>query len=181
MDLSWRHDFWYWNLRASPREEGEVRGIVIRPLEGGAGARRILEQVRVTPEQGLEGDRWSEDEKATGQDQITLINVHVLQSVAGSDPAELARSGDNLQVDLDLTERNLPVGTRLEIGSAVLEVSPQPHTPCKKFHRRYGGTAVRRVIRANRKGRRGRGVLCLVVEAGEISVGDRIRVQRPIS
>ena len=90
-------------------------------------------------------------------------------------------SGDNLEVDLDLTEANLPVGTRLTIGSAQLEVSADPHRPCKKFHERYGASAVKKVARANKRGRRGRGLLASVLSAGEIRAGDVIRVERPAS
>jgi MOSC domain-containing protein YiiM len=178
MDLSFRHDLWYLGLPSSPKDEGVLRGIVIRPPELGSGGRRILERVELTPEAGLEGDRWATDEAKLGQDQVSLINVHVLESLAGRDPESKARSGDNLQVDLDLSEENLPPGTRLEVGSALLEVSPQPHVPCQLFHERFGARGVKRVARANRRGRRGRGVLCMVVRAGAAEVGDAIRVLR---
>lgn len=179
MDLSWRYDFWWRQLPASPKDVGALRGIVLRTPGAGTGAREIVESVQVTSAGGLEGDRWSTDELRTEADQVALINVHVLASVAGDEPARRALSGDNLHVDLDLTEANLPVGTRLMIGSAVLEVSPQPHQPCGKFLERYGISAVKKVLRANRKGRRGRGVLCLVRQDGTLHAGDEIRVERP--
>ena len=178
MDLTFRYDFWYLGLPASPKDVGSLRGIVIRPPELGSGGRKILERVRLTPEAGLEGDRWATDDEKLGRDQVSLINVHVLESLAGRDPQKKAQSGDNLHVDLDLTEENLPAGTRLELGGAVLEVSEQPHVPCRLFHERYGASGVKKVARANRRGRRGRGVLCMVVQAGEISVGDEVRVIR---
>ena len=178
MDLSFRHDFWYQGLTASPKDGGTVRGIVVRPPELGSGGRRCLERVRATPEGGLEGDRWASDQARLGPDQVSLINVHVLESLAGRDPERKALSGDNLHVDLDLTEANLPVGTQLEIGEVLLEVSPQPHRPCRLFHERFGASGAKKVARANQRGRRGRGVLCLVRRAGEISVGDPIRVLR---
>lgn len=179
MDLSWRFDRWWDQLPRSPRDVGAVVGLVLRPPGLGTGARERVETLRVTVEGGVEGDRWSVDEERLGADHVSLINVHVLASVAGDDPDRRALSGDNLHVDLDLTEENLPVGTLLEVGSAVLEVSSQPHQPCAKFHERYGETAVKRVLRANRRGRRGRGVLCTVHRAGELRVGDRIHVVRP--
>ena len=179
MDLSWRFDRWWEELPASPTDLGTVEGLVLRPPGGGTGARELVGSVRVSLEAGSEGDRWSEDEERLGADHVSLVNVHVLSSVAGEDPDRRAQSGDNLQVDLDLTEENLPVGSLLEIGTAVLEVSPQPHQPCAKFHDRYGELAVKRVLRANRRGRRGRGVLCTVRQAGAIRVGDEIRVRRP--
>ncbi len=181
MDFSWRFDSWFTGLPASPKEEGEVRALVIRPPEGGSGARERVDSITVTVEGGIDGDRWASDEERTGNDQISLVNIHVLESLAGKDPDRCALSGDNMQVDLDLTEANLPIGTELAIGTAVLVVSPQPHIPCQKFLDRYGLTAVKRVLRANRKGRRGRGVVCMVQRAGCIQVGDRILLKRPIA
>ena len=179
MALDWRFDLWWRGLPRSPRDVGALRGIVLRPPGGASGARACVDAVTVSVAAGLEGDRWSSDPERTEQDQVALINVHVLASLAGDDPERRALSGDNLHVDLDLSEENLPVGTRLSIGGAVLEVSPQAHQPCRKFHERYGVTAVKKVLRANRRGRRGRGVLCLVRQGGELRVGDEIRVERP--
>lgn len=178
MDLSWRFDRWFRQLPQSPRDEGRVEALVRRPPAGGSGAREVVERVQVTPEEGVVGDRWSVDQERTGQDQISLVNIHVLTALAGPELERRALSGDNLQVDLDLSEANLPPGTRLEIGSAVLEVSTQPHMPCKKFLERYGVTAVKKVLRGNKTGRRGRGMICMVVQAGEFAVGDSIRVVR---
>ena len=151
--------------------------LVLRPPEGGHGARKVVDSVEVSPELGVHGDRWAVDEERTGEDQVSLINIHVIASLE-PDAARRHLTGDNLHVDLDLTEENLPVGTRLEIGSAVLEVSPQPHMPCKHFLTRFGVSAVKKVLRANKKRRRGRGVVCLVRQAGEFRVGDEIRVLR---
>jgi MOSC domain-containing protein YiiM len=178
MDLSWRFDLWFHRLPRSPKDEGHVKALVRRPPAGGTGAREIVEQFQVTPAEGVIGDRWSVDEGGTSQAQVTLVNIHVLTAIAGPELERRALSGDNLQVDLDLSEKNLPPGTRLEVGSAVLEVSTQPHTPCKKFLERYGVTVVKKVLRANKTGRRGRGMLCSVVQAGEFNVGDAIRVIR---
>ena len=181
VDLSWRFDLWYRGLPKSPADGGRVEAIVLRPPGGGSGARERVESARMTPEGGLEGDRWSVDDARTGDDQISLINVHVIGSLAGPDPDRRALSGDNLQVDLDLGEDNLPPGTLLKIGSVELEVSAQPHMPCRKFHERFGKAAVKKVRRANKTGRRGRGVICLVRRAGEVRVGDTIQVVRAAS
>jgi MOSC domain-containing protein YiiM len=178
MDLSWRFDLWYQGLEKSPKDTGRVEALVIRPPAGGHGAREIVDRVRVTPEAGIEGDRWSVDEQRTGLDQISIVNIHVISSLAGPELERRALSGDNLHVDLDLTEENLPVGTLLEIGSALLVVSSQPHMPCKHFVERFGITAVKKVLRASKKGRRGRGVICMVKRAGEFGVGDAIHVVR---
>ena len=175
MDLSFRFDWWYALLPASPRDEGKVVRCVRRPAPD---RRETPDSIRVSPEGGVEEDRWDSDPHRRPGNQVSLINVHVLRSLAGGEE-RMALSGDNLQVDLDLAESNLPVGTRLSIGSALLEVSADPHRPCKKFHERYGASAVKKVVRANQRGRRGRGLLATVLRAGEIRNGDSIRVERP--
>ncbi len=177
MDFSFRFDLWYALLPSSPKDEGRVVRCVIRPAHD---RRETPESLRVSPERGVELDRWDSDAARRPGNQVSLVNVHVLRSLAGGEE-RMALSGDNLQVDLELSEANLPVGTRLAIGSALLEVSADPHRPCKKFHQRYGASAVKKVVRASKKGRRGRGVLATVLRAGEIRVGDSIRVERPLS
>lgn len=176
MDLSFRHDLWYSRLPRSPRDAGRVDGLVMRPARG---ERRRVEELRVSPEGGVEGDLWSQEADRRAGAQISLINVHLLRSLADGDAGRMALSGDNLQVDLELSEENLPPGTRLEVGEALLEVSTEPHRPCRLFHQRYGALGAQRVARANRKGRRGRGLLARVVRGGTIRVGDPIRVERP--
>ena len=153
--------------------------IVLRPRGAEAGTRTSPERIEVIPEQGIVGDRWLDEPERTLDNQVSLINSRVALALAGGDPERATRTGDNLHVDLCLSEANLPVGTRLCVGGAVLEVSPEPHRPCGRFHERLGAAAAKRVARANRRGLRGRGVLCRVVQAGEISRGDPIRVERP--
>ena len=178
MDLSWRFDRWFARLPDSPREEGVVCGIVIRPAAEGHGGRELPAEVELTVEGGIAGDRWAEEEDRTPGNQVSLVNVHVLRSLAGEDPQSMARSGDNLHVDLELSEENLPVGTRLQVGEALLEVSSMPHHPCKEFAEHFGTTGAKKVARADRLGRRGRGVLCSVVEDGMVRRDDPIRVLR---
>ena len=151
-----------------------VERCVVRPSHG---TRTTPPEIRVTPEHGIEGDRWKSDEHRRPGNQVSLINVHVLRSIAGGDE-RMALSGDNLHVDLDLSEENLPPGTRLAIGDALLEISSDPHRPCMQFRDRFGVGSVKRVARADRVGRRGRGVLARVIRAGTIRVGDKIRVLR---
>jgi MOSC domain-containing protein YiiM len=174
VDLSFRFDWWYKQLPASPRDLGRIERCVVRPSHG---ARLTPTEIRLTPAGGIEGDRWIHDEHRRPGNQVSLMNVHVLRSIAG-DEARMPLAGDNLLVDLDLSEENLPAGTRLEIGGAELMISNDPHRPCRHFHQRFGATSVKRIVRANKVGRRGRGVLAEVVKAGTIRVGDEIRVRR---
>ena len=175
LDFSFRFDRWFDALPASPRDVGRVVRCVLRT---GPGMRATPERVEVAPGEGVRGDAWKTHELSEPGNEVALVNAHVIASLAGGDAAQTALSGDNLQVDLDLSEENLPPGTRLAIGDAVLVVSPTPHRPCEKFVHRFGATAAKRVARANRRGRRGRGVLCTVERGGSIAVGDEIRVRR---
>jgi len=179
LDFSWRFDGWIRRLPASPKETGKIEGLVIRPVGSGEGERERVESVVVAPESGVEGDRWAASPYATAGNEVSLINIHLLRALTDGDEERGALSGDNLQVDLELSEENLPVGTQLSIGGAVLEVSDVEHRPCGSFVERFGKTATKRVARANRLGLRGRGVLCHVRVGGEIVLGDAIHVERP--
>jgi len=177
-DLSFRFDRWYEQLPASPRDVGAVVRCVVRPSKD---QRATPDEVRVIPGRGLEGDHWGGSSHDGPGNEISLINVHVALSVAKGDETRTPLTGDNFQVDLDLSEQNLPVGSILELGEALLRVSDVPHRPCRKFVQRFGPRAAKRVARANRVGRRGRGVLCEVLRGGAVCVGDEIRVTRPAS
>jgi MOSC domain-containing protein YiiM len=176
LDFSFRFDAWFERLPRSPRDVGRVCRCVLRT---GPGQRATPERVEVAPGEGVLGDAWKHHEHSLPGNEVALINVNVINSLADGDPTRTPLSGDNFHVDLDLSEDNLPTGTRLHVGEAVLLVSDTPHRPCLKFVRRFGTTAAKRVARANRRGRRGRGVVCTVERGGAIAVGDEIRVQRP--
>jgi MOSC domain-containing protein YiiM len=96
--------------------------------------------------------------------------------VAGGDDHERwAQAGDQLYVDLDLSQENLPAGTRLAVGDAVLEVTPSPHLGCGKFSRRFGVDALKFVNSAVGRELRLRGVNTRVVEPGAIAPGNVVR------
>lgn len=176
MDLSFRFDPWIRRVPTSPRDVGTLLRIVTR-VSGREGEREARERAHLSAAGGVEGDRWSHDPARDPDVQVSLINAHWLRALADSDdPARMDLSGDNLQVDLDLSEQNLPVGTRLAVGEAVLEVGPVPHRPCRSFHQRFGPLAAKRVARAGRLGLRGRGLLARVVRDGTVRVGDPVRV-----
>lgn len=176
MDLSFRHDLWLARLPRSPSILGRLELLVVRPRRG---ERIEPAEVEVSVERGVHGDRWELDPDRSAGAQVSLMNVHVLRAIAGGDAARLAPAGDNLVVDLDLSEKNLPVGSLVTIGDAVLEISPQPHRPCRSFVERYGALAAKRVARGTRTGRRTRGVLAFVVRPGILRVGASVHVKRP--
>ncbi|MBK8181324.1 MAG: hypothetical protein IPK67_21070 [Planctomycetes bacterium] len=175
IDLSWRFDFWFNALPRSPRERGSVHTLVLRT---GPGLRATPEELELVPGRGAVGDAWVGHPHSEPGNELALMNVHVLRAVCEGDDSRMSLSGDNLLVDLDLSEENLPPGTLLSVGTALLRVSPTPHRPCKKFVERFGATAAKRIARANRIGRRGRGVLCTIERPGRVRRGDAIEVLR---
>jgi hypothetical protein len=150
----------------APRGSGTVRLICVR---AGDGVHETPDRAHVTLEDGLVGDRWAQGKRDLDA-QITLMSVRVTELLGG--PLDLP--GDNFQVDLDLSEEALPVGTKLRLGGALLEVSPAPHTGCKTFRERFGLEALT-WVNGNRD-RRLRGMNCRVLEAGAVAVGDPVVV-----
>jgi hypothetical protein len=166
------------HIRQSPKDEGALQLIVRRPK---VGEREVLEEGALDVGEGLVGDTWraraisrSADGVADPQTQLNIMNARTIALVAG--PKERwPLAGDQLFIDIDLSEDNLPAGTRLAIGSAVIEVSEEPHTGCKKFVARFGVDAVKFVNSAVGRQLNLRGVNARVVQPGVIRVGDAAR------
>jgi hypothetical protein len=159
-------------------DEGVVELIVRRPAEG---EREVLAEAVLDLEQGLVGDRWRPRASADGglvdtSAQLTLMSVRALEQIE-PDRSQWPLAGDQLYVDLDLAIDSLPAGTRLEIGSAVIEVSEAPHTGCAKFTTRFGSDATRLVNSKDGRRLRLRGMNARIVEPGRVRVGDVIRKQ----
>ncbi len=122
---------------------------------------------------GLVGDRWHLGSSPTNDSQLTVMNARLAQLIA-SDRQGWALAGDQLYVDLDLSIENLPAGTRLSVGDAVIEVSDVPHTGCAKFSARFGTEALKFVNKSPGRELRLRGLNARVVEPGRVRVGDTI-------
>ena len=155
---------------AASRTGGRVRLICVRKPEG---MKECPERVAVSTERGVEGDRWADKPGRDPEAQVTIMTTRVAELIAG-DHTPLAAAGDNFLVDLDLAEAQLPAGTRLRLGGALLEVSATPHTGCKKFRERFGMDALRWVN--DHQERRLRGMNCRVLESGEVALGDRLEI-----
>jgi MOSC domain-containing protein YiiM len=166
------------HVRGAPRDRGMLELIVRRPAEG---EREAPEEAALDIVQGLVGDNWStrgsratEDGSAHPDLQITLMNARVAALVART-RERWPLAGDQLFVDLDLSEANLPPGTRLGIGSAVVELTAMPHTGCGKFTRRFGIEASKFVNSAVGRELSMRGRNARVVTAGTVRTGDAVR------
>jgi MOSC domain len=166
-------------IRRSPATDGTVELIVRRP---GEDEREVLVEGQLTPVDGLVGDHWRArgsrsmpDGSADPERQLTLMNARVVDLLANGDRSAWAQAGDQLYLDLDLSTANLPAGTRLAIGGAVVEVSAPPHTGCAKFGARFGSAALRFVNTPEGRALRLRGLNARVIEAGTVRQGDLVR------
>lgn len=151
-------------------DKGTVDLIVVRkPKE----KRELVEAILVTPKEGLPGDRWNLLETRRTHNQVTLMNSLVAKSLCGDDE-KLQQFGDNLLVDFDLSEDNLPPGTHIRAGEAILEITEEPHTGCAKFARRFGTAALRVVSLKEYDSLKLRGIHARVLKAGKVTLGDTI-------
>jgi len=156
---------------APPKDAGRLALIVSR---GDDGRRETPTRVVLTCEGGVPGDAWARDCPEKIAAQITLMRIDVARLVANGQPLTLF--GDNLLVDLDLSVANLPTGSRLQLGSAILEVTEKPHNGCVKFRQRFGKDALRLTAAPELRELRLRGIYVKVVHAGTIALGDPITV-----
>ncbi len=160
-------------LRESPKDGGKITCIMIRPRTN---ERVLLTTCEVSPGQGVHGDNWTQRYGSKTPDpmaQITIMNTRMIE-LLGEGPDQQTLSGDQFFADMDLSEANLSVGQRLRMGTAILEISPKPHTGCSKFSKRFGADALRFVNSAEGRPLRLRGVYVKVVSAGSIEVGSTI-------
>jgi MOSC domain-containing protein YiiM len=169
-------------LGQSPYNHGILEMIVCRPT---VDERRVLELGQLDLVDGLVGDTWqargsrhTEDGRAHPEMQIAIMNTRVIQTVA-QERERWPLAGDQLFVDLDLSHENLPVGTQLVVGTAVLEITAKLHAGCSKFTERFGPAAIRWVNSPEGRQQRRRGVYARVVQPGRIQVGDAILVRQP--
>lgn len=161
----------YNDLPPAPTDEGKVVLIVRRPATD---ARETPSSVELSPERGVPGDGWEAYSKRTTQNQITVIRRDIVELLGNGQP--LTTPGDNLVVDLDLSTANLPAGSRLRVGAALVEVTAEPHDGCSKFRARFGADALAFVQSPVRRHLNLRGIHFRVIEAGEVAVGSAIKV-----
>lgn len=172
------------DVRQSPREVGVLRLIVSRPA---VGQRVVQSEGRLDRVVGLVGDTWKDrpstrtaDQSPHPDMQLNVMNVRAVALIAG-DEARWPLAGDQLFVDLDLSGENLPPGTRLSVGGAVIEVTDQPHTGCAKFVSRFGLDAMKFVNSPTGRALNLRGINARVVADGAIRAGDVVCKLTPVA
>jgi MOSC domain-containing protein YiiM len=159
-------------VRGAPSEQGVLELIARRPA---VGEREVVEEAELDVAGGLVGDSWSVRGKSPNpKTQVTLMNSRAAALIAG-DRGRWPLAGDQLYVDLDLSGANLPSGTRLAIGSAIVEVTDVPHLGCGKFADRYGLQAREFVNSPDAVALNMRGINTRVVQGGTIRCGDPVR------
>ncbi|MCY7420056.1 MAG: MOSC domain-containing protein [Chloroflexi bacterium] len=165
------------HIRLSPSDAGRIELICRRPV---VGQREVLPEAALDVDLGMIGDVWltrgsarMADGSSDREAQLTLMNSRVAGLLAG-DPAGWGIAGDQLYVDLDLSTANLPPGTRLRVGTAVVEVSAVPHTGCSQFSHRFGLDALKFVSTPEGKGLRLRGVNTRITASGLVRTGDTV-------
>lgn len=166
------------HLRQAPKDDGVLQLIVCRP---NVDQRAEMDQAELDPVKGLIGDNWSvrgssrtADGSAHPEMQINIMNARVTALVA-QEKERWSLAGDQLYIDMDLSKENLPAGSRIQVGSAVLEVSPLPHTGCHKFVSRFGVDAMKFVNSEVGRELCLRGINARVVHAGTIKIGHKAK------
>ena len=166
------------NIRQSPTNAGVLELIVRRPqIE----AREVLKVGELDLVEGLVGDNWktrgssqTADGSAHPDMQLNIMNARVIALLAQK-KERWSLAGDQLYMDFDLSEENVPPGTRLSLGDAVIEVTDQPHTGCKKFAARFGLDALKFISSPIGKQLQLRGINAKVIRSGAIRIGDTVK------
>ena len=165
-------------IRQAPKDNGILKMIVCRP---NVEEREVLREGRLDLLEGLAGDNWkvrgsrhTPDGSANLHSQITVMNARAIALLAQREERWVL-AGDQLFVDFDLSDDNIPPGTQLGIGSAIIEVSAQPHSGCKKFSARFGVEAMKFVNSPEGKRLHLRGINAKVIQPGVIRVGDVVK------
>lgn len=165
-------------VMSAPRDEGKLEFLLIRPA---AGEREFRGKVFLSPEGGVEGDRWRSDcwlKLENGESdprvQVSLMNARILRLISGDEEDQICLAGDNLIVDFNLSEDNICTGQRLSVGEAVIEITDVAHNGCGKFLSRYGKDAVKAINSVEGKRHHLRGLYAKVVRPGMVSIGDRV-------
>jgi len=158
-------------LAPGPCDTGRVRFVVKRAPDK---TRNLLDRIELRPGTGIPGDAWGRHPAPDPIGELTVMELAVAELIANGQPVTVF--GDNLFMDLDLSCQNLPTGSRLRVGEALLEVTPKPHNGCRKFAARFGNDALRFVSKQELRHRNLRGIYMRVLEGGRVEPGASVEV-----
>ena len=165
------------HILAAPKNDATIETLCFRPDYG---QRTFPDRIQLSVARGIEGERWTKapwlklaDGSGDPRIQVSILPKRIMD-LCWRDRANTPHPGDTIVADIDVTENNMPVGTRLQIGTAVIEVSDKFNTACIKWKERYGEESLRWLNHRLYHPLRLRGILCSVVKDGEISTKDRI-------
>ncbi len=161
-------------LPSLPRDDADQGWVclIVRRLHDGT--REKPQRAHLSVESGLQGDAWAQRPPRDPQAQLAVMRRQVAELIANGQDLELF--GDNLFVDLDISTANLPPGSRLRVGSALVEVTDEPHNGCAKFHQRFGADALRFVNQPVTRDLNLRGIYWRVIESGDVWIGAPIEL-----
>jgi len=158
-------------LTASPKDLGSI-SLLVRRAE--SSQRDVIRSGHLGANAGLVGDKWARNSERSSDAQLTMMELGVARLIANGQP--LGLFGDQLFVELDLSRENMPPGSRLDVGAAVLEVTGRPHNACQKFRSRFGTDALHFVSGPDLRQKNLRGVYLRVLSDGGVRVGDSVTV-----
>ncbi|MCH6256273.1 hypothetical protein MLD52_06920 [Puniceicoccaceae bacterium K14] len=166
-----------WALQA-PKNNAPILTLCVRPNEG---ERQFVKSIQFDPIEGIIGDRWIRktwmylpNGKPDPRIQVCILGSRVLQLVR-RESEEMIYPGDNIIADMDFSEENLPIGQKLQIGTAIIEVSDVFNTACSKWAERYGNDALKWINLPDNKPHRLRGILAQIIQAGKATLQDTIK------
>lgn len=166
------------HVMAAPKDEGVIDCLCLRPERN---TRQMVNEITLTVDQGIPGERWLTQPWLTLEDgspdpniQVSVLPKRVMDLI-WTDRENAVHPGDPIVADMDMSEENLPVGTRLQAGTAVIEVSGVFNDGCVKWKVRYGADAKDWITMDGHPSLRLRGILCKVVQDGVVTINDRLK------
>lgn len=166
------------HILKAPKDEGVIHKLCYRP---GFRKRTFVDELSLSVADGVKGDRWKEfgwlklpDGSADPRIQVCVLQKRVLDCV-WREGDSVDYPGDTMIVDMDMSEANLPTGTRLQVGSAIIEVSDVFNDACTKWSARYGKESREWINVPDNVPLRLRGILCRVVQDGSVKLSDLMR------
>ncbi|WP_062763020.1 hypothetical protein [Falsirhodobacter sp. alg1] len=164
------------HVLAAPKDNTPVTMLCFRPATG---ERDFRDHLRLTRAEGIPGERWLTrpwmrlpDGSPHPAIQVSILPKRVLDLVWTDH--SVPHPGDPIIADLDTSLANLPTGSLIRVGTAVLRVSGEFNDACVKWKVRYGKDAKDWITAPGHPELRLRGILCSVEEDGDVHLGDLI-------